>query len=113
MRGKLRELYGFVDKLMTDPRDLVTRVIFADWLDENDEPELADYHRKWSLEKYDAEQYLKYFCYKYSKNYKQLLELVKSPDLLEDGLYFGDDKAPRIAKEDYRFWDCLQVVTNK
>lgn len=43
-----------------------THRVFADWLEENDEPELADFHRKWTAEwqrKYDAaETWLKWFA---------------------------------------------------
>jgi uncharacterized protein (TIGR02996 family) len=47
------EREAFIEAIREKPRDLVTRKVFADWLDEHDEPELADHHRSWTEELYD------------------------------------------------------------
>src|SRR5262245_33639443 len=39
------ERQAFEDAINADPLDMTTRKVFADWLDDHDEPELADYHR--------------------------------------------------------------------
>ena len=49
----MSEREAFLEGIANDPRDLTVRRIFADWLDEHDEPELADFHRQWTVQKYD------------------------------------------------------------
>lgn len=40
------EGYTFVNHLLADPHDKNTRLVFADWCQEHDEPQVADYLRK-------------------------------------------------------------------
>jgi uncharacterized protein (TIGR02996 family) len=62
MNQEAKELYRFMEAIGKNPEDLDTRRVFADWLEEHDEPELADYHRKYctkaAQEKREAERRL-------------------------------------------------------
>lgn len=47
-----KERDAFLDEIITNPEDTATKKIFADWLDDHDCPEEADFYREWSLDKY-------------------------------------------------------------
>ncbi len=42
------EQEAFEEAIARDPRDVAARKIYADWLEDNDQPELADLHRAWT-----------------------------------------------------------------
>lgn len=42
---------AFLDRIAATPADYAPHGVYADWLDENDRPEEADWHRAWSAEK--------------------------------------------------------------
>lgn len=50
--SKESERQAFIDQLKENIYDTTTRKVFADWLEDNDEPELADLHRTWTKDKY-------------------------------------------------------------
>lgn len=53
----------FMAAIRAEPRELTHRRAFADWLDDNDEPELADFYRRWTVERYDfAVKWLRAFA---------------------------------------------------
>lgn len=54
----MSERYIFEKMIKDDPYDFVTRKVFADWLDEHDETELANKHRNWTIEKQEAWEWL-------------------------------------------------------
>lgn len=47
------ERAAFVQAIEENPYDEVTRKVFADWLDDHDEPEEADRQRTWTAKQYD------------------------------------------------------------
>lgn len=51
-----KEYKAFLDAIAAKPRDVDMRRIFADWLDDHDEPEAADEQRRFSVAQYDAEK---------------------------------------------------------
>jgi len=53
---------AFVAALDADPYDEVTHKVFADWLDEHDEPELACLHRSWTKEWQEAKDWITRFA---------------------------------------------------
>jgi uncharacterized protein (TIGR02996 family) len=72
---------AFLRKLDEDEDDTLTRLVYADWLDERGEHEEADRQRKWPA----AKEWLVRFCaehnlpdavsYEWFISYEQLLEL--------------------------------------
>jgi uncharacterized protein (TIGR02996 family) len=46
------EQQAFIDALKENPKDQATHLVYADWLDEHDQPELADLERSWTVAKY-------------------------------------------------------------
>jgi uncharacterized protein (TIGR02996 family) len=83
----MTEREAFLQGITDDPRDLTTRRAFADWLDEHDEPELADFHRQWTVEKYDE-------AWKWLQEFAEFLN--------DDGAtaYEGDDRNPNLSADD-------------
>jgi uncharacterized protein (TIGR02996 family) len=51
----------FEQTIRENPRDFTARKIFADWLDEHDEPEEADKQRRWDDVKQDSWEWLERF----------------------------------------------------
>lgn len=56
MNQEARELKTFLDALAADPTNAETRTIFADWLEEHGEEELAREQRAWDRLAYEADQ---------------------------------------------------------
>lgn len=81
MNQQAKELKAFLDAIAKNPRDLGTRLVYADWLDEHDEPELAAEQRGFELAKHDAEQWLR--CYASKMN------SYDTPDVAFDNLIKG------------------------
>ena len=100
----------FLAEIKANPYDECVKKIFADWLDEHDEPELADVYRNWDLQHHlFCEDYLKEFVEDLTKNhyfevhtdkpltYEKLLELVENYVLYgnECDFCFGRDTPDR------------------
>jgi uncharacterized protein (TIGR02996 family) len=108
VKQEAKELHRFMSALTNDPRDVTTRRIFADWLDDHDEPELAGEQRAWSLKKYDAEQFLKKFAENYY--YGTWQEMVKRT--LSGEMCFSSDSGPEEARTN-EFWEAVEAVSEK
>lgn len=50
MEHPLSERDNFLQIIKDNPYDTVVRKVYADWLEEHDEPEEADFFRSWTLE---------------------------------------------------------------
>lgn len=135
----MTERQAFLDAIKADPRDEATRKVFADYLDEHDEPELADWHRSFTAAAYDeAKAWLTDFaarCGPTCTNYAQCDEhgeylpeeyeditydtvVQAGHDLIEHGDAFvqrGSETARNLMWEgDNRaqFWRCWGIVTD-
>lgn len=107
MNQDCRDLYAFMKAIEKNPRDVKTRLVFADWLDDHDEAELAAEHRAWDLKRYDAEIYLRDFARRYAGgDYEGMLA-----GLVEGEYYFGDDDGPYEARGDSQLWEAVRLVT--
>jgi uncharacterized protein (TIGR02996 family) len=58
----MSEREAFESALRVDPYDRVTRLVFADYLEENDQPEEADWQRAWTPRRQKGEEYLRGFA---------------------------------------------------
>lgn len=56
------ERAAFLEAIAASPYDMSVRKIFADWLDEHDEPEEAAVQRGWTVEKQRAKEWLEAFA---------------------------------------------------
>lgn len=92
MIGVTKEKAAFLAAIKENPRDLVTRKVFADWLDEHDEPEEADLQRRWTLEKQDGIEYLTAFAKEQRVSYDALLFMIREENVghredMQDAIY--------------------------
>lgn len=71
------ERAAFEEALRRDRYDKTTRRVFADWLMENDCPEESDFHRRWTKEWQEAEDFVKDFCKRVDLNYTYFLGEAK------------------------------------
>lgn len=120
----------FMQAITENPRDLLARHAFADWLDEHDEPELADFHRNWTVEKYDkAKKYLEEFCdFLDKEGHDDEEEWDRSPSLTIDRLLdtmrkrsedpdgwayigLGFQTPDRCYDERGKLWECYEIIT--
>lgn len=121
---------AFLQAMTDDPRDLATRRAFADWLDEHDEPELADFHRKWTVEKYDeARKWLQKFADFLNQEGATVYEgedrdpNLSADDLLEamrervetgeGGIFLGFDTPDECWEGQPRMWECFELITGQ
>jgi uncharacterized protein (TIGR02996 family) len=121
---------AFLQAISDDPRDLATRRAFADWLDEHDEPELADFHRKWTVEKYDeAQKWLQEFAEFLNREGGAAYEEddrdpdLSAADLLEamrervqkgeGGIFLGFDTPDECWEGQGRMWECFELITGQ
>jgi len=108
MNRESQELKKFLDAIHENPGDVDLRKVFADWLDEHDEPELADEQRNFDLELYDAEMWLEEFADQYANgDYDGMIE-----GALEGNYCFSNDDGPYMA-HDQEFWKNIEIVTKK
>jgi uncharacterized protein (TIGR02996 family) len=126
----MNERKAFLQAIIDDPRDLATRRAFADWLDEHDEPELADFHRKWTVEKYDeARKWLREFAEFLNQEGSSIYEdddrnpNLSADDLLEamrerirtgvGGIFLGFDTPDECWTGQKRMWECFELITGQ
>ena len=126
----MNEREAFLQAITDDPRDLATRRAFADWLDEHDEPELADFHRKWTVEKYDE-------AWKWLQEFAEFLNQeggtideddnwnsnLSADDLLgamqervqtgKGGIFLGFDTPDECWDGQDRMWECFELITGQ
>lgn len=120
----------FLDEIQSDPENTSVRAIFADWLDEHDEPELADFMRSWSLDKYQKSvKYLTELAEYIQKegrgkgygveddwvfSYEELLEGLK--EAYKPGgnnIYFSFDTPDELSGKRKQMWEAFQWVTSQ
>lgn len=110
MGPEAKELYAFLKAVQEKPADTQIRQVFSDWLEEHDEPDLADVYRKEARYilsgRKEAEDWLRDFCKRYGADYDELLESVKNGD----GYCFGDDSGPEAARYDDDFWKYTGIL---
>src|SRR5262245_12305237 len=121
---------AFLQAIQDDPRDLATHRAFADWLDEHDEPELADFHRTWTVEKYDeAWKWLREFAEFLNNEGATVYEgedrnpNLSAEDLLEamhdqvrtgeGGIFLGFITPDECWTERGRMWECFELITGQ
>jgi uncharacterized protein (TIGR02996 family) len=119
------ERNAFLKALAENEDDTVTRLVYADWLDDHGEHEEADRQRKWP----SAKEWLVQFCrdhnpapddedpYERVIPYEELLELgwqaVAGADEERFGFHCGNNETMCNALRDNRreFWENWSVVT--
>ena len=122
----MNERDAFLKTLAQNEDDTPTRLVYADWLDENGEHEEADRQRKWPA----AKEWLVRFCrehnpdpdeedpYEWVISYEELVELgrqaIKRTD--EDGYYgfhCGNNMGMSYALQtnSREFWKNWSIVT--
>jgi uncharacterized protein (TIGR02996 family) len=126
----MNEREAFLKAIKDDPRDLATRRAFADWLDEHDEPELADFHRAWTVEKYDeAWRWLGEFADFLNREGASVYEDDdRNPNLTADDLlqamdeqvrtgqgviFLGFDTPDECWTEQGKLWECYELITGQ
>lgn len=117
----------FLDEIKNNPYDISVRAIFADWLDEHDEPEEAELFRSWTLDKHqEAEDWIKSFAleinnetveyYAYEQDglsYDKLIMI--GHDHLDNGRQYclPFDTPDTVYDNRDKFWDCFEIVTGR
>jgi uncharacterized protein (TIGR02996 family) len=106
------EVYHFMQAIGENPEDYATRLIFADWLDDHDEPELAQFQRDYCSEpakrKREAERRIRKVADEFARgDYEGLLKGIQ-----EGGFCFSS--------EGYRYdidwdelWQDVETVTSQ
>ncbi len=107
------EQEAFVAQLRDNPEDHATRLVYADWLDDHDQPEEADRMRKWR----SAREWLARFASSHDQTLQGVVAIgdgydpkaVGQRDYGDTGLYerLGE---PDVQRE---FWRCWSVYTGK
>ncbi len=122
---------AFLDAIKKEPYEAVHHKAYADWLEENDEPEEADFHRSWTLERFkEAEAWLidkAYQCGATDLNYPDEPEYIREityQDLIDAGYTYvlrGDyfSQLGRSTAQDVfyghdkEFWENWKIVTGE
>jgi uncharacterized protein (TIGR02996 family) len=123
---KRTEVEGFLRTIREDPRDNTNRLVFADWLDEHGEPDLALEYRRSYAELRDV---IVGLCNKYDESDGRVRRGYgyKDPDMLiqaavacaagtSNSIYFGAAEdlcyAMRSQGEDYElFWRTIELLS--
>lgn len=104
---------AFLDAIKANPLDEANRKVFADWLDEHDEPEEADFYRAWTAEKYhEAWDWLSSFASRTDLTTGELVDAARN--YVENGTYFVERDSSWVRDEFYGneelFWQHWQIV---
>ena len=110
----MNERQGFEDALRENPRDEATHKIYADWLDENDEPELAQFHREFTVADYhDAKETIAYYAEVCEMSFDELI--TAGHTYLDTGDYeclpFDTPDEMLSSYNLERFWKAFQTYT--
>ncbi len=104
-----RELWAFLGVIHANKYDVSTRLVFADWLDDHDEPEEAQKQRVVKLKRDEAVEFLQKFADQYARgDYTRMVEGV-----MEGHYSFGDDDGPDEARNDPQFRESICWVVGK
>ncbi len=98
------------------PDDQTTRLVYADWLEQNDQPEEADRQRKYLA----SERWLKNFADIVDADFEEMMDVAEShclddegdrkkvwPDYLIDGGKWDGEQTPE------KFWVHYHIVTGR
>ncbi len=120
------ENQAFLAAIAADPYDQVTRLVYADWLDEHDAPEAADWQRTWTPERQRAEEWLKEFAAMHDIPYQEFLdagtiyldegvELDVSMDASNAMYDYNHDDDVELDGEVFldKYWRCWELVTGR
>lgn len=123
----MSEREAFLQGIKDNPKDPHIRKIFADWLDDHDEPEEADFYRNWTLEKYEeAEEWIKDFVeeileegegrerYETELTVESLLAAAHEHlDTGRDTVFLYFDTPDRVRIDSKIFWKHFQILTGR
>jgi uncharacterized protein (TIGR02996 family) len=123
----MNERIAFLEEIKNDPENTSVRAIFADWLDEHDEPEQADFYRSWTLEAYkEGKEYLEDLALRiteegkdyhedgdYEFTYDKLLEGLKKAFESYDSTYLNFQTPDFLYEEREKMWEAFSVVTSQ
>jgi uncharacterized protein (TIGR02996 family) len=109
----LNERQAFLAAIEEDPRNLATRKIFADWLDENGTDADAAHHRGWTLEKQDADEFMDSFATHLRMTKSELLAVAKRFLLTGQRGVLGFDTPDRVYDDNEEFWQKYQLLTGE
>jgi len=121
MNRETKEYKAFTDQIAANPNDLNNRRIFADWLDEHDEPELANEQRKMVAEAESGvtgakarmmEAAMEYntYCKTPEESYQKLLSDAQDGDIV---FYGKDGYEAEFLSEYPEFWNDVELLTSK
>lgn len=124
----MNEREGFLKAIAENPRDFVARKVYADYLDENDQPEEADKQRNWNNEKQDSWEWLEWFASMLSRDpggeeypeddrsrpvsIERVLDAAKvALEGGDDGIHLGFDTPDEVYSCRDEFWKHFEIVT--
>lgn len=113
------EREGFEAAIRDNPTDYNLRLVFADWLDQHDEPEEADRQRKYRA----AKEWVRDFADKIDQGYSFLLRCAREwleyrrddGDNWDNYVHMGTNEGYKDATdEDWaKFWVNYEIVTGE
>jgi uncharacterized protein (TIGR02996 family) len=111
--SKENERQAFMEYLREDPLDISTRKIFSDWLDENDEPEFANFQRNFTVKDYgNAKAYLEMFASECGVDLYHMVEAANRYLTEGEWLCIGDDTPDICYSGMKEFWKSYGIYTN-
>ncbi len=109
MNQEAKELKAFLDAINKDPLDEPLRKVFSDWLEDHDEPELADEHRQFSAKKFMAKKRLHEIADRYANgDYDGLIRGIS-----KDREYCFGSEEFRYEIDREQLWDDIETVTDE
>lgn len=108
----IEQKQAFLDSFQENLYDEVPHRVFADWLEDNDMPEEADFHRTWTTQKRgEAEAFFQTLANKCEESVENLLRL--SARYLETGKQLSVDfDNVEADKWNRDLWYYYEIMTN-
>lgn len=113
----MNEREGFEKAIHQNFYDEVNRKVFADWLDDHDEPELADHHRNWSAVRYHhALVWMKNFAEEYNLSFEEAVEAgrtyIKTGEFFERFNEYGNTTPLNEGDNLENYWDAWSMLND-
>jgi uncharacterized protein (TIGR02996 family) len=111
--GPQHEKEMFLAALRANRHDAITRKIFADWLEEYGEDDLAVIHRRWTPAKeHAAEAWLRHYAAECEMSYEELIDAARRYIANGAGYCVGVMTPDIVFDGAGEFWEHFDVVTD-
>lgn len=108
-----KEEQAFLDVLEADPLDITTRRVYSDWLLEHGRDDESEFHREWTIECRNSEDWIRGFAYELGISFTMLMQEARAYQETGHWLCLGDETPDRVFSDTKAFWEHYQRMSGR